>query len=96
MVSITNSSNINPLSIRGRTCDRLHWEVTSFTTMPVADLDEFTKVLSFPQTYITKAIMFIPYSEIMEPFQAWYDLEANASRVDYYGGIYFTLVVGRR
>lgn len=33
--------------------------------------------------------MFIPYSEIMEPFQAWYDLKANTSRVDYYGGINF-------
>ncbi len=30
--------------------------------------------------------MYIPYSEIMEPFQAWYDEEAQSSRVDYYGG----------
>lgn len=31
--------------------------------------------------------MFIPYSEIMEPFEAWYDEETKSSRVDYYGGI---------
>ncbi|KAK7600887.1 hypothetical protein V9T40_008328 [Parthenolecanium corni] len=41
----------------------------------------------FPSSYIAKAIMFIPYSEIMEPFQAWYDENTKSSRVDYYGGM---------
>lgn len=54
--------------------------------MSTADIVERTPP-KFPSSYIAKAIMFIPYSEIMEPFQAWYDEASKSSRVDYYGGI---------
>lgn len=31
-------------------------------------------------------VISLPYAEIVEPFQAWFDLEAKSSRVDYYHG----------
>lgn len=30
--------------------------------------------------------MYIPYAEIEEPFEAWFDKHTNRSRIDYYGG----------
>lgn len=30
--------------------------------------------------------MYIPYAEIAEPFEAWYDRPSGRSRIDYYGG----------
>lgn len=28
----------------------------------------------------------LPYAEIKEPFEAWFDLKAKSSRIDYYHG----------
>lgn len=41
----------------------------------------------FPSSYVSKAVLIIPYSEIEEPFYTWYDADSSASRVDYYGGM---------
>ncbi|XP_065226229.1 digestive cysteine proteinase 1 [Planococcus citri] len=41
----------------------------------------------FPSSYVAKAVLYIPYSEIEEPFYAWYDADNSVSRVDYYGGM---------
>lgn len=30
--------------------------------------------------------MYIPYAEIEEPFEAWFDKQTRRSRIDYYGG----------
>lgn len=59
--------------------------VSDLNTVLFPDISERTPP-KFPSSYIAKAIMFIPYSEIMEPFQAWYDENTKSSRVDYYGG----------
>lgn len=31
-------------------------------------------------------LLSLPYAEIKEPFEAWYDLKGNRSRIDYYHG----------
>lgn len=32
-------------------------------------------------------MILLPYAEIKEPFNAYFDLENNRSRIDYYGGV---------
>lgn len=36
--------------------------------------------------YYVEGDIFIPFAEVHEPFQAWYDLESSNSRIDYYSG----------
>jgi len=31
-------------------------------------------------------LLSLPYAEIKEPFESWYDLKGNRSRIDYYHG----------
>jgi len=31
-------------------------------------------------------VISLPYAEIKEPFEAWFDLAAKSSRIDYYHG----------
>ncbi len=38
-------------------------------------------------TYAVSGIITLPYAEINEPFQAWYDETQLASRIDYYDGL---------
>lgn len=51
------------------------------------DLGESQTPPVFPSSYVAKAVLYIPYSEIEEPFYAWYDADNSVSRVDYYGGM---------
>jgi len=37
-------------------------------------------------TYSLTGVLYLPYAEIEEPFQAWYDGPNKRSRIDYYGG----------
>lgn len=39
--------------------------------------------------------MYIPYAEIEEPFEAWFDKNTNRSRIDYYDGTVKTYQLGR-
>ncbi|KAG5893243.1 hypothetical protein JTB14_013404 [Gonioctena quinquepunctata] len=41
----------------------------------------------FGQTYSVKGVLHLPYAEIDEPFQAWYDAPSKVSRIDYYDGM---------
>lgn len=34
-----------------------------------------------------KGTLYIPYAELNEPFEAWFDGVTNRSRIDYYGGM---------
>ncbi|XP_076127252.1 digestive cysteine proteinase 2 isoform X2 [Alosa pseudoharengus] len=43
-------------------------------------------VPDFGQAYHVKGVISLPYAEIKEPFEAWYDLKGGRSRVDYYHG----------
>lgn len=31
-------------------------------------------------------VISLPYAEILEPFEGWFDLAAKSSRIDYYHG----------
>lgn len=37
-------------------------------------------------TFNVKGVLYIPYAEIEESFEAWYDKPTGRSRIDYYGG----------
>lgn len=32
-------------------------------------------------------VISLPYAEIVEPFEGWFDLKAKSSRIDYYNGM---------
>lgn len=34
-----------------------------------------------------RGTLYIPYAELAEPFEAWYDAFSGRSRIDYYGGM---------
>ena len=36
--------------------------------------------------YSVSGVLRLPYAEIVEPFQAWFDGQNGRSRIDYYGG----------
>ena len=40
----------------------------------------------WPGTYSVSGVLRLPYAEIVEPFQAWFDGVNGRSRIDYYGG----------
>lgn len=40
----------------------------------------------WPSAYSVQGAISIPYTELYEPFQAWFDGNAGNSRIDYYGG----------
>uniref|UniRef100_A0A3Q3JZT6 Peptidase C1A papain C-terminal domain-containing protein n=1 Tax=Monopterus albus TaxID=43700 RepID=A0A3Q3JZT6_MONAL len=48
----------------------------------------------FGNSYHVKGVISLPYAEIQEPFEAWLDLAANSSRIDYYHGQVSTYQLG--
>ncbi|XP_004073923.1 digestive cysteine proteinase 1 [Oryzias latipes] len=40
----------------------------------------------FGTSYHVKGVISLPYAEIVEPFQGWFDLASKSSRIDYYHG----------
>lgn len=36
-----------------------------------------------------EGVISLPYAEIKEPFEGWYDLQGKRSRIDYYHGEVF-------
>lgn len=51
-------------------------------------------VPDFGKMYHVKGVISLPYAEIKEPFEAWYDLEGKKSRIDYYHGQVSTFQIG--
>lgn len=41
----------------------------------------------WPDAYSVEGILRLPYAEIVEPFEAWFDGKNSRSRIDYYAGI---------
>jgi len=39
-----------------------------------------------PGAGCSAGVINLPYAEIEEPFEAWYNLTGNMSRIQYYGG----------
>jgi len=48
----------------------------------------------FGKTYHVKGVINLPYAEIKEPFEAWFDLPLKSSRIDYYHGQVSTYQLG--
>lgn len=46
---------------------------------------QFSLVAQLLHTSIA-GVISLPYAEINEPFEAWFDLAAKSSRIDYYNG----------
>ncbi|XP_046875883.1 digestive cysteine proteinase 1 [Hypomesus transpacificus] len=51
-------------------------------------------VPDFGNTYHVKGIISLPYAEIKEPIEAWFDLPGKTSRIDYYHGQVSTYQMG--
>ncbi|XP_034401177.1 digestive cysteine proteinase 1-like [Cyclopterus lumpus] len=49
---------------------------------------------TFGNSYHIKGLISLPYAEIKEPFEAWFDLAAESSRIDYYHGQVSTYQLG--
>uniref|UniRef100_UPI00398EC444 digestive cysteine proteinase 2-like n=1 Tax=Pristiophorus japonicus TaxID=55135 RepID=UPI00398EC444 len=49
------------------------------------------KAPTLEDVYHVSGILSLPYAEIEEPFEAWYNLPWNVSRIDYYHGQVVTL-----
>lgn len=54
-----------------------------------------TKPPRWDPVYTVKGVLYIPYAEIAEPFEAWFDKHTNRSRIDYYGGTVKTYQLSR-
>lgn len=51
-------------------------------------------VPDFGKAYHVKGVISLPYAEIKEPFEAWFDLKGRTSRIDYYHGQVSTYQMG--
>ncbi|XP_054855888.1 digestive cysteine proteinase 1-like [Eublepharis macularius] len=52
------------------------------------------KLPEFGEIYHVTGTIYLPYAEIEEPFEAWYNLTARKSRIQYYHGQVITYQVG--
>lgn len=37
-------------------------------------------------SYSVEGDIYVPFAEVVEPFEAWYDSDSSNSRIDYYNG----------
>ena len=44
---------------------------------------------TWSNAYTVSGVLTLPYAEIVEPFQAWFDGQNGRSRIDYYAGKVF-------
>jgi hypothetical protein len=49
------------------------------------------KPFSNLKRYTVSGILSLPYAEINEPFEAWFDINQYASRIDFYNGMINTI-----
>ena len=45
--------------------------------------------VNFPKNYHATGRLFLPHSNIVEPFEIWFSSDINRSRIDYYYGTLF-------
>ncbi|XP_051892253.1 digestive cysteine proteinase 1-like [Pristis pectinata] len=58
------------------------------------DSKPWTEPPTFADIYHVSGMFSLPYAEIKEPFEAWYNLSGNVSRIEYYHGQVITLQHG--
>lgn len=64
----------NTYHVKGKMCIRLKINPSLYQVL--------LRCVAFPLT----GLISLPYAEIKEPFEAWFDLTAKSSRIDYYHG----------
>ena len=57
-------------------------------------LEKPIKPPEWPTKYHATGTLYLPYVEIEEPFEAWYDEEKKRSRIDLYDGVSKTIQRG--
>ncbi|XP_072356635.1 digestive cysteine proteinase 2 [Scyliorhinus torazame] len=58
------------------------------------DAQPWMNAPTFPDIYHVSGILSLPYAEIEEPFEVWYNLSGKVSRIEYYHGQVITLQHG--
>lgn len=48
--------------------------------------------VNFPTNYHATGRLFLPHSNIVEPFEIWFTKDFNRSRIDYYYGTFFWIL----
>lgn len=48
---------------------------------------------TWSNVYTVSGVLSLPYAEIVEPFQAWFDGQNGRSRIDYYAGKVISLTL---
>ncbi|XP_072884398.1 digestive cysteine proteinase 2-like [Hemitrygon akajei] len=69
------------------------WIVTLWGCWAVLDAKPLSGP-SFGEIYHVSGVLSLPYTEIEEPFEAWYNLSGNVSRIEYYKGQVITFQHG--
>ncbi|XP_069751195.1 digestive cysteine proteinase 1 [Narcine bancroftii] len=72
----------------------VRWIVTLLACWTVVLDAKPSKVPSFGEIYHVSGILSLPYTEIEEPFEAWYNVTGKVSRIEYYQGQVITLQHG--
>ncbi|XP_067867860.1 counting factor associated protein D-like isoform X2 [Heterodontus francisci] len=68
--------------------------IFTLTCVSVFDANSWMNTPTFPDIYHVSGILSLPYAEIEEPFEAWYNFSGNVSRIEYYHGQVVTLQHG--
>ncbi|XP_078094460.1 counting factor associated protein D-like isoform X2 [Mustelus asterias] len=69
------------------------WIVALLSCWPVVSVKHL-KAPTFPKSYHISGIISMPFAEIEEPFEAWYNSTGKSSRIEYYDGQVITLQNG--
>ncbi|XP_055561357.1 digestive cysteine proteinase 1-like [Falco cherrug] len=68
--------------------------VLGAATMLEAECRASLETPTFGDIYHVTGVISLPYAEIREPFEAWYNLTGGKSRIEYYGGQVVTYQFG--
>uniref|UniRef100_A0A4W5N6C3 Zgc:110239 n=1 Tax=Hucho hucho TaxID=62062 RepID=A0A4W5N6C3_9TELE len=73
-----------------------HVVVTSLVSTVILSTEgkALPSVPDFGKAYHVEGVISLPYAEIKEPFEAWFDLKGRTSRIDYYHGQVSTYQMG--
>lgn len=72
------------------------WHITAVFvwTVIVTEGKSLPSLPDFGKAYHVKGVISLPYAEIKEPFEAWFDQAEKSSRIDYYHGQVSTYQLG--
>ena len=101
MVTVYNNSGFNPLyrlilsgtslvRSTSENCGMAPLFVVLVSVLLFSSACATSPIAKTPPTwspsYSVSGVLRLPYAEIVEPFQAWFDSQHGKSRIDYYAG----------